>query len=369
MTRERYWIMIEHSMNWVNLVMTKLHYQRQPLQANFEELLTVLHGKIPVKPVLFEFAMNDRLLGILSGEKDEDKSSRMAPFRRLIKAFYNAGYDYTTISAWRTNTLNFPKGNIAEKASRSLNSGHMISDRESYDKYNWPDPELGDYDLYHDLHSELPDGMKLIASGNGGVLENVIDLVGFEDLSMMMMLDEDLTTDIFDAVGSRLLRFYKIVAPIETMGACIVNDDWGFKNQTMFSPDMLRRWVFPWHKKIVSAIHDAGKPAILHSCGQLKDVMDDVITDLQYDAKHSFEDQITPVEDAFDLWSDRIAILGGIDMDFLARSTPDEITQRSKLMLEKSLSLGAYALGSGNSIPDYIPDENYLAMISSVNLI
>ena len=153
------------------------------------------------------------------------------------------------------------------------------------------------------------------------------------------------------------------------MGACIVNDDWGFKNQTMFSPDMLRRWVFPWHKKIVSAIHDAGKPAILHSCGQLKDVMDDVITDLQYDAKHSFEDQITPVEDAFDLWSDRIAILGGIDMDFLARSTPDEITQRSKLMLEKSLSLGAYALGSGNSIPDYIPDENYLAMISSVNLI
>ena len=55
--------------------------------------------------------------------------------------------------------------------------------------------------------------MKLIASGNGGLLENVIDIVGFENLCLMCMLDEDLTTDIFDSVGSRLLRFYEIVAP------------------------------------------------------------------------------------------------------------------------------------------------------------
>jgi len=25
----------------------------------------------------------------------------------------------------------------------------------------------------------------------------------------------------------------------------------------------------------------------------------------------------------------------------------------------------AYALGTGNSVPDYVPDENYFAMISS----
>ena len=131
---------------------------------------------------------------------------------------------------------------------------------------------------------------------------------------------------------------------------------------------MLRRWIFPWHKKMVDAIHKAGKPAILHSCGQLKDVMNDIILDMKYDAKHSFEDQITPVEQAFDLWGERIAILGGIDMDFLARSSPEEITKRSKAILKKGFAQGGYALGSGNSIPEYIPDENYIAMISAVNL-
>ena len=184
---------------------------------------------------------------------------------------------------------------------------------------------------------------------------------------MMTLLDEALTTEIFDAVGSRLLRFYELVAPVETIGACIVNDDWGFKNQTMFSPDMLRRWVFPWHKKMAAAIHQAGKPAILHSCGQLQNVMDDIIDDMDYDAKHSFEDQITPVEDALDRWGSRIAILGGIDVDFLARSTPGAIIMRAKALLERGATEGGYALGSGNSIPDYIPDENYLAMISTIN--
>ncbi len=349
--------------------MAKPVYKRsENFKPDFNNLLQVLKNKVPERPTLFEFFFNEQIIANLSGEEEEDTSSRLGTFKRFIKAFNNAGYDYTTISAWRTNTLDFPKGDIDEKESRSLNSGSLISDRESFEKYPWPDPNQGDYDLYQDLKSELPDGMKLIPSGPGGLLENVIDLVGFENISMMYMLDEQLTTEIFDAVGSRLLRFYEIIAPIETVGACIVNDDWGYKNQTMFSPDMLNRWVFPWHKKIVNAIHNAGKPAILHSCGQLKDVMDDVIDDMNYDAKHSFEDQITPVEEVIDLWGDRIAILGGIDMDFLARRTPAEIMERAKKMLEKGLKKGGYALGSGNSIPHYIPIENYLAMISVVNM-
>jgi uroporphyrinogen decarboxylase len=34
-------------------------------------------------------------------------------------------------------------------------------------------------------------------------------------------------------------------------------------------------------------------------------------------------------------------------------------------MLRRAAALGGYALGSGNSVPDYIPDENYLAMLQA----
>ena len=48
---------------------------------------------------------------------------------------------------------------------------------------------------------------------------------------------------------------------------------------------------------------------------------------------------------------------------FLARSTPQAIHDRARAMLERSRDRGGYALGSGNSIPDYIPPINYLTMI------
>jgi uroporphyrinogen decarboxylase len=91
--------------------------------------------------------------------------------------------------------------------------------------------------------------------------------------------------------------------------------------------------------------------------------MDDVIA-LGIDAKHSNEDAIAPFEEWIRRYGERIGLLGGIDVDILCQRSPDEIFAD---VLEKgqrfrSMARG-YALGSGNSIPDYVPVEGYLAMI------
>jgi uroporphyrinogen decarboxylase len=205
--------------------------------------------------------------------------------------------------------------------------------------------------------------MKLVAWGPGGVLENAVSLVGYERLCYLSLDDPELVDDVFEAIGSRLARYYELCAGYESVGALMGNDDWGFKTQTMLRPEQMRRWVIPWHKRIVEAIHGAGKPAILHSCGNLTTVMDDVIDEIGYDAKHSYEDAIEPVEQAYEHWGDRIAILGGIDVDFVCRSTPEEIKGRCRAMLERTQEGGGYALGTGNSVPAYVPQENYLAMV------
>ena len=80
-------------------------------------------------------------------------------------------------------------------------------------------------------------------------------------LSPVRMMEPDLAEDVFEAVGSRLVRFYEICSSFDSVGACFSNDDWGFKNQTMLGPDDMRKYVFPWHKRIVEAIHKNGKTA------------------------------------------------------------------------------------------------------------
>ena len=92
---------------------------------------------------------------------------------------------------------------------------------------------------------------------------------------------------------------------------------------------------------------------------------DSIIDDIGYDGKHSYEDAIQTVEEAYEEYGSRIAILGGIDLDYVCRSTPQEVYSRSKAMLEQTSDRGGYALGTGNSVPEYVPFENYYAMISA----
>lgn len=330
---------------------------------DIEQLYKVLRRERAERPVLFEFIINLETCREAAGRNKQPEPGTVDFYRMVIEAFQRLGYDTAPVYTRKSGLLSFPKGDQESLSSRSQNQGALISDRQSFESYPWPDAGTGNYELYEKLAGYLPDGMKLLGFSNGGILENATDIVGFEALCYMYLTDPELCAAIFKNIGESLLKFYSIVASVDSVGACVVNDDWGFKTQTMFPPEMMEEYVFPYTRKIVEVIHASGKPAILHSCGNVKDIMDVIIDDLKLDGKHSFEDGIYPVEDALDWWSDRIAIMGGVDVDFLARKTPEEIYKRSLRLLEKTSGTGSFALGSGNSIPDYVPVENYLAMI------
>ena len=322
---------------------------------DFGNLLKVLERKVPDRPTLFEFFLNPRLYRELAGNE-------AVPERLMhIPAYRNAGYDYAPILA--APGL-FPHPRPAQEASCSMNEAPAFTDRAAERDYRWREPEEA-YDSRYmkEAAACLPPGMKLIAYGPDGMLENMIRLIGFDNLCYAVADDPEWVGEISEKVGSRLVHYYKTVSADPAVGACIVNDDWGFHSQPMLSPEDMRRYIVPWHKKMVEAIHGNGKPAILHSCGRLDALMDDIIDVCRYDAKHSYEDKILPVEEAYERYHDRIAILGGIDVDFVCRRTEGEIFKRSAAMLERTRARGGYALGTGNSVPEYVPDDKYFAMI------
>jgi len=342
-------------------------FAKRKYQPDFQQLAKVLRRETPDRPVLFEYFVNAGLISFVNGRSFQLATKPNEQIKEIIGFFYKTGYDYATIPVRYFGSFSFKNYGQEKKASVSLNDGFVITDHKSFKKYNWPNPEDCDFNELQHLARELKEGMKFIVPGPGGLLENVINLIGFENLCFMMYENYELAKAIFDETGSRLLRFYEICSGIESIGALIVNDDWGFKTQTMIPPEMLRSLVFPWHTKMVEVIHRNGKFAILHSCGNVLAVMDELVDVIKYDAKHSFEDNIIPVEQAWQKWHRKMAILGGIDIDFLVRSHPSDITSRCQNLL-KHTGLRAYALGSGNSIPHYVPIKNYMAMIDAANV-
>lgn len=328
---------------------------------DFGRFLKMLRHEPVDRPVLFELFLNEPLYQELAGHGPAD-DSQTAHLRMVVEAFANAGYDYATTHG---SDLSFPAGQVARLNTVSLNDGFVITDRASFEAYPWPDPDSCDYSRLVKIAPYMPDGMKLMVMGPGGVLENVISLVGYENLCFMLYDDPDLAGEIFDAVGSRLLRYYERSVVYDSVGMLMSNDDWGFNSQTFLSVEDMRKYVFPWHKRFVETAHKNGKPALLHSCGYMNDVMEDIIENMRFDGKHSYEDNILPVEESYRRWGDRIAILGGMDIDFITRGTPEAVRARCENMLELTREKSGYALGSGNSIPEYIPWDNYFAMINT----
>ena len=334
----------------------------KPRQPDFNQLLRVLQCQVPDRDVLFEFILNKDIFAHATGHR-VDETDRLNYKRHVVQAYAVLGYDCATCAV---SDMAFPIKQRTAAASYSLNEISTIHDRASFDAYEWPDPKAFSTQVYATLATEVPQGMKLMPGSPNGVLENAMNLIGFDNLCMMLYDDEQLVGDIFYEIGTRIKELYSIALTFSVTGLLMLNDDWGFNSQTMLSPDMMRKYVFPWYKEYVAMAHAAGRPAVLHSCGNYSQIIGDML-DIGFDGRHSYEDKITPVEDAIPQFAGKMAVLGGIDVDFLCRATPEKIKERARNLLAMGRQYGGYALGSGNSIPSYCPTENYLAMISVID--
>ncbi len=240
-----------------------------------------------------------------------------------------------------------------------------ITDWEAFEKYPWPEVTDGSFADLEALPPLLPDGMLATATLPGGVLENLSSLLGYELLCIHLAENPDLVQAVVDKVGETLLQVYRRLCEMDHVGALWLNDDLGFKTQTMISPPHLRQYIFPWHKRLVDYAHSHGKLVMLHACGNLHQVMDDLIDVVGIDAKHSYEDIIQPVTAFKRQYGHRVAVLGGIDMHVLASQTPEEVKRYTLAVIEQCAPGGGWTLGSGNSLANYIPVPNFLAMLEA----
>ena len=152
-------------------------------------------------------------------------------------------------------------------------------------------------------------------------------------------------------IWNRFLREYG-----DAYCVCRFGDDFGFATATLLAPEDIREHIIPQYRKIIDAVHRAGKPFLLHSCGKIFDVMEDLIA-AGIDAKHSNEDKIAPFPVWVERYGDRIGNFGGIDMNCLCELDRAQMYDYISDVVRRCKGHGGFAFGTGNSIADYVPPE------------
>jgi uroporphyrinogen decarboxylase len=337
-------------------------------EPDYQNLFQVLNNKRPARLPLYEHHIDAPFISKVLGENISSsglKNKELEDYYRKVIGFWkDMTYDAFDFEAAICDILPGHGAILGGMAG-------PIQTREDFENYPWDDTVKIFWETYtphfEAIKKTLPPGMKAYGGCGYGIFEASQDLVGYEYLCVMQCMDPDLFADIFNKIGDLWETLWQGV--IEKYADLFVffrmGDDLGHKTSTLLEPDIIRQHIFPQYKRVIELVHRANKKFLLHSCGNIFPLMDDIIN-LGIDAKHSNEDQIAPYSEWIEKYSDRIGLLGGFDLNLLVLEKPE--TVYSTVLEQGTLYRGAakgYGLGSGNSIPGYIPVDGFMAMIEA----
>ncbi len=337
---------------------------------DYRHLVAAVRNERPARLPLYEHIIDAQVMGhvldvdMTVPHPDDSPEAFIEHYTNQCRFW--RGMTYDTVSFEGTVT------NILPGHGAIINSSPgPIQGRKDFETYPWnelPDLYWKQWTPHFDALSHvLPEGMKAIGGIGNGVFEISEDLVGYTYLCLLSHDDPQLVKQLYQKIGDLMVTLWTQMLDRygDSYAVCRMGDDLGFKSATLMSSDFIRGQIIPQYHRIVSTIQKSKKPFLLHSCGKIFDVMDDLIA-TGIGAKHSNEDQIASFTEWIERYGDRIALFGGIDLNLLVQSDRSTVFREvTRLGTEFRGKANGYALGSGNSIPDYVPVENYLAMVEA----
>jgi uroporphyrinogen decarboxylase len=335
-------------------------------QPDYRNLVTAAKNHTPARLPLYDHLVGDGIIEAILGEPVAPLIQAGGPdliegLRRYHEFFLQLGYDACPFERCITDVLE-GGGALGKHQPGCIKS---MADFSAYPWDEIPQRYFAAFaPTFEALQQTLPPGMKAVGGVGNGVFECVQDLVGYMDLCLIRYDDPELYALLFKRMGEVALQIWErfLTQYGDAFCVCRFGDDLGFKTMTLIPEDDIKQHILPVYKQITALVHNAGKPFLLHSCGNIFSIMEDLISDVKIDAKHSNEDLIAPFQTWVDLYGDRIGNFGGLDCDVLCISSLSEVKERTKEIIRQAGPFGGFAFGTGNSVPDFIPVDAYLAM-------
>ncbi len=322
---------------------------------------------------LYEHDINLTVIGTITGHdlhgmyNSRDPETLDLLFNEIAMFHIEHGYDTYSFEGCFTEIIQGGRGLTGM-------AGSIINSREDFEAYSWDSLAynyFNKFEIYFEaIRRTLPEGMKIVGGVGNGIFETIQDFVPFTDLAYLEIDEPELFENLWIRVGdilsttwNRFLDEYSDILAVGRFG-----DDLGFKSSTLLKPQIISKHILPQYKKIVREVKSRGIPFLLHSCGHIFSIMEEIIA-TGIDAKHSNEDTISPFSRWVEDYGDRIGNFGGLDMDVICRSSEEVLRKYIRKNIEPLMDKKGIAIGSGNQIADYVPPGNFLTMVDEIRKI
>lgn len=333
-------------------------------EPNFERLRTALFCGEPDYVPLMELGIDPKIKTAFLGKP-------ISSLAEEVEFWYKAGYDYVKLQPIvifnRPALVPEMHTDIEQKLpQRTWAAEHtgFISSWQDVEKYHFTSPEEVDYSPFEEISRLLPDSMKVIGQ-YGDIYTMVWAVMGFENFSMALFENPELVEFLFQKFGEAVFNLFVNMADFDCVQALWYSDDIAYAEGLMVSPEIYRKYLFPWMKKIGSLCKKKNIPYIYHSDGVLYEVLPDLLA-CGINALHPIEPKAMDIEELKKQVAGKLCLVGNVDLTYtLTLGTPSETEEVVKKLLRTVAPGGGYVLGSSNSIPDYVKLENFIAMLET----
>jgi len=270
-----------------------------------------------------------------------------------------------TKSVWgyRTRTVSFGKGSYEEQVYFPL--AGEISPRD-VDAYPIPDPDRVSFEPIRLARAEHPHRAVIAHITHGGYF-NATFLRGLEQFLMDLYIDYPLAERLVARANEFIIPAVQRLAAeaADAFDIFYLADDYCDSSGPLFSPDIFRRLVKPYLRRIAEIVHGAGKKFLLHVCGAVRPLLPDII-DAGVDILEPIQTSAAgmDVEGLKRDFGKHITFYGSIDLvNVLNKGTPDDVRNEVRKNIRVLGEGGGFILGPGHTyIQIDAPLENILVM-------
>jgi methylmalonyl-CoA mutase cobalamin-binding domain/chain len=191
-------------------------------------------------------------------------------------------------------------------------------------------------------------------------------VIGLEDTMRLVYEDRDFIEQLLDTSAAWCAKFCA-AAVKNGVDFIWTADDVAFKTGLFLPPALMRELWLPKLKRIHEPALSAGKPVMFHSDGNVEELVP-MLLEAGVDCLHPMDPYGVDYRQIKRKFGDTLCLAGNIDIEFpLAHGTPEDVEKDVKAHLEALKPGGGYICGSSHSIVNYVPHENFIAMLNAIH--
>lgn len=197
-----------------------------------------------------------------------------------------------------------------------------------------------------------------------GLFERAWTLRGFENALADAAAEPVFFRQLIDRIAAQQMEILEELVTLPVDGI-MFSDDWGGQQGILLGPARWRATIKEAMRRLYAFVHNHGKITLHHTCGNVRDILPDII-EIGLDVLESVQPEAMNPYELKRQFGAHITFWGGLgSQSVLPFGTPEAVRAEVRRLCQEMGRGGGYILAPAKSLQEDTPTENAAAMVEA----